>query len=199
MQIYLVTPEHIDEAFVAGFEAAMATGIVSALLIARNGLSDAAYAELVAKLCPLAQAADVAVLLDNLPDAVRSTGADGAHVDAGITEFTAATKILKPEFIAGAGDLRSRHEAMLRGEQGADYVMFGALDARATAEDRELAEWWGDTFEIPAALADPVTPLDQLDAPGCEFIVLGTNVWTYPEGAAAALEFAARKFGPDAS
>lgn len=195
MQIYLIAPDTDDTAI----KAAMETGLVAALLVLRQGTEDASYAKRLAGLAPVAQTNSVAVLAEDAPELVRPSGIDGAHLSGGITEFTAAAKTLKPEFIAGAGDLRSRHEAMLRGEAGADYLMFGSFDAAATAEDRELAEWWSELFEPPAALSDPVTALENLDAAACEFIVLGGNVWSHSRGAVAALELAATKFGAGAS
>ncbi len=199
VQIYLVTPERLDADFADNFGMAMESGMVSAVLIARHGLSEEDYLARVGQLRPVAQANDVAVLLEDLPGAVRSSETDGAHITGGIGDFGTAAKVLKPEFITGAGDLRSRHEAMLRGEEGADYLMFGPLDALATDEDRELAAWWSETFEIPAALADPLTPVDQLKPVACEFIVLGRNVWSHPDGPIAALTLADRRLGTEAS
>lgn len=198
MQIYLIIPEQSNASLETAYAETMASGHVSAVLIMRGMLDETAYADRVAVLRPIAQREDVAVLLDDQPDAVRSSGADGAHVSGGIKEFNAAISSLKPEFIAGAGDIRSRHEAMLRGEAGADYLMFGALDAAATDEDRGLAEWWSDTFEIPGVLADPLTPIDKMTPFNCEFIALGDNVWLHPEGAVAALELAIKTLGSNA-
>ncbi len=74
--------------------------------------------------------------------------------------------MLKPDRIAGAGGLRSRHDAMLAAKTGADYVMFGeARSPRAWARRRsapveERREWWAELLEMPcigyAASADEV-------------------------------------------
>ena len=68
----------------------------------------------------------VALLLDGRPELAARAGADGAHLP-GIEALTAAIGALKPERIAGAGGLKSRHDAMLAAEGGAD------LDQRRTA------------------------------------------------------------------
>ena len=73
------------------------------------------------------QRRDVALLLDGHPELAARAGADGAHL-TGIEALTSAIPTLKPDRIAGAGGLRSRHDAMLAGEAGADYVMFGDPD-----------------------------------------------------------------------
>ena len=48
-----------------------------------------------------------------------------ARIFSGTEAFAAALAFLKPDRIAGAGGLASRHDAMLAAETGADYVMFG--------------------------------------------------------------------------
>ena len=76
------------------------------------------------QLAEIVQRRDVALLLDGRPGIVARAGADGAHL-FGTDAFTAALSFLKPDRIAGAGGLSSRHDAMLAAETGADYVMFG--------------------------------------------------------------------------
>ena len=82
------------------------------------------------------QPRDIALLLDGRPDIAIRAGADGAHL-TGIAALTAALGALKPDRIAGAGGLRSRHDAMLAAEAGADYVMFGEPDRSAASENQE--------------------------------------------------------------
>ena len=63
-------------------------------------------------------------MLDGQAEIAARAGADGAHL-TGIEAFMAAVESLKPARIAGCGGLSSRDDAMLAGERGADYVMFG--------------------------------------------------------------------------
>jgi thiamine-phosphate pyrophosphorylase len=148
----------------------------------------------------IVQRRDVALLLDGHTEIVGRVGADGAHL-SGTEAFAAALALLKPDRIAGAGGLRSRHDAMLAAETGADYVMFGEPD-RA---DRRLPfavvlehlTWWADLLEMPcigyAASQDEVGPLAQT---GADFVALGEWIWTHPQGAAAAVTAAAENLGP---
>ena len=80
-------------------------------------------------LAPIVQKAEAALMLDGLPALVAQSGADGAHL-TGIEEFADAVEQLKPERIAGAGGVFTRHDAMLAAENGADYVMFGEPNER---------------------------------------------------------------------
>src|SRR6202035_5562468 len=103
---------------------------------------------------------------------------------------------LKPDRIAGAGGLRSRHDAMLAGEASADYVMFGEPDRRGGRPLLDAIEerltWWSELFEQPcvgyAASLDEVAPLAHA---GADFVALGDWIWTQAEAPAAAIAAAA--------
>ena len=79
----------------------------------------------------MVQSKDAALVLDGQAEIAARAGADGAHL-TGIEAFMAAVESLKPARIAGCGGLSSRDDAMLAGEHGADYVMFGEPAAAAT-------------------------------------------------------------------
>ena len=103
----------------------------------------------------------MALLLDGQKASlVARTGADGAHL-TGLAAFTEALEQLKPERIAGAGGLTTRHDAMTAAETGADYVMFGEPDnagARpAFAAIEERVAWWADA-EAPCVGFLPRAP-----------------------------------------
>jgi thiamine-phosphate pyrophosphorylase len=125
-----------------------------------------------------------ALLLDDRVELVARAGADGAHLN-GIAAFTEALAHLKPERIAGAGGLTTRHDAMLAAEKDADYVMFGEPDAAGTRPAFEAIEeriaWWAEVFECPcvgyAASLDEIAPLV---AAGADFIALGDFLWRDP-------------------
>ena len=78
---------------------------------------------------------DTALVLDGYAEIAARAGADGAHL-TGIEAFMAAVDSLKPARIAGCGGLNSRDDAMLAGERGADYVMFGEIEPPGNAVRR---------------------------------------------------------------
>ncbi len=144
-------------------------------------------------LAEIVQRRDVALLVDGRPGIVARAGADGAHL-FGTDAFAAALSFLKPDRIAGAGGLVSRHDAMLAAETGADYVMFGER-ARPLPFDEVLERltWWADLFEVAcvgyAASRDEVGALAQT---GADFIALGEWIWTEPQNTAATIAAAAK-------
>lgn len=146
-------------------------------------------------IAPAVQRHDVALLLDGHPDLVARAGADGAHL-TGVTALREVVDRLKPSYMAGIGGLHNRHDAMLAGEAGADYVMFGEPDADGsrptfTAIEERIA-WWAEVFEIPCiGYAGAQEEVAALAAAGADFIALGGWVWTADAGPAAAVRRAA--------
>lgn len=188
-RLYLVTPAISDPAPFAGeLEHALGVGDIAAVLLRLADGGERTLIERAKHIAAVVQSRDVALVVDNRPEIVARAGADGAHL-SGVEKFAAALTLLKPERIAGAGGLRSRHDAMLAGEAGADYVMFGEPDHNGRRPSfEELLErltWWADLFEIPcvayAAGKDEVTPLVRT---GADFVALGDWIWSAPEGAA---------------
>ena len=195
-RLYLVTPAISEpEPFVDKLEAALRAGDTAAVLLRLAEDGERSLIERTKRIAALVQSRDVALVVENRPEIVARTGADGAHL-TGVAKLAAALSLLKPERIAGAGGLRSRHDAMLAAEAGADYVMFGEPDRNGRRPSfEELLErltWWAELFEIPcvgyAAGTDEVTPLSRT---GADFIVLGDWIWSAPEGAAKAIAAAA--------
>jgi len=195
-RLYLITPQIEDAAAFAGeLDRALGAGDIAAVLLRLADGGERTLIERAKHIAGVVQRRDVALLVDNHPEIVARAGADGAHLN-GAAKFAAALALLKPERIAGAGGLRSRHDAMLAGEAGADYVMFGEPDRhgrRPSFEDlRERLTWWVELFEIPcvayAASQNEVAPLSRT---GADFIALGDWLWSVPEGVANAIASAA--------
>lgn len=175
--IYLIAAPDASAATVAGALAAAARDVpIAALLLPRGGMGESAYRDFVGALTPVAQARDVAVLIEGNPALVRALGVDGLHVTGGIGAVRDAIATLKPDFVVGAGDIGSRDDAMSVGEAGVDYVLFGPISGPISAPERELARWWAETMTISGVLSDPEARLDAFDAAGCEFIGLSTAV-----------------------
>jgi thiamine-phosphate pyrophosphorylase len=190
-RLYLVTPELGDTAsFARELDTVLTTADIAAVLLRLADADERTLVNRAKAIAAAVQRRDIALLLDGRVEIVGRIGADGAHL-AGIEAFTAALPSLKPDRIAGAGGLRSRHDAMLAGESGADYVMFGEPDRRGTRPPfdavEERVKWWADLVEVPcigyAGSADEVRPLARA---GADFVALGDWIWTEGTGAAVA-------------
>jgi thiamine-phosphate pyrophosphorylase len=85
--------------------------------------------------------------------------ADGVHL-ADATQVAPLRHRLGKTAIVGVACGLSRHEAMVAGEAGADYVMFGAIDRPPKPGDElfELVGWWRQLFVLPCAAAGSLDP-----------------------------------------
>lgn len=195
-RLYLITPPVTDPAAVSSMlGAALAAGDIAAVLLRlapgdERGLINRAKA-----LCPLVQGAGAALLIEDRADLVARAGCDGAHL-TGIDAFKDALETLKPERIAGAGGLVTRHDAMTAAEQGADYVMFGEPDAEGVRPSfgavEERVSWWADVFESPCVgYAGSLEEVALLVKAGADFVALGDWVWSAPGDVATTIGRAA--------
>jgi len=192
-QIFLIASADVDApSCMRLLDEALAASPVAALLITRGGRSEGSYKALVKAVTPRAQAAGVAVLIEGDPGLVRTLGVDGVHVEGGVNEVRAATQALKPDYIVGAGQIASRHDAMSKGELGPDYIFFGPLSGARDPEQREMARWWAEIMEVPSVLSDPMATAETATSEGSEFIALSDSLWTAPEGVTARLGAIAR-------
>lgn len=181
-RLYLVTPRLAD---VAAFSGDLATALgaadVAAVLLRLADGDERTLINRAKALAPVAQAKDAALIIEGRVEIVARAGADGAHL-FGIDTFNSALATLKPERIAGAGGLATRHDAMVAAEAGADYVMFGEPDEDGSRPDfaaiEERVAWWAEVFQPPcvgfAASADEIAPLALA---GADFVALGDWVW----------------------
>jgi thiamine-phosphate pyrophosphorylase len=203
-RLYLFTPQLDDTStFASALDGVLAAGDIAAVLLWLNDADERALINRVKSIAAVVQRRNIALLLDGRPEIVARAGADGAHL-TGIEALQGAIAMLKPDRIAGAGGLRSRHDAMLAGEANPDYVMFGepghADDAGSPPQFStvvERVEWWAELFQLPcigyATTTDEIRPLAQA---GADFVALGEWIWKEPDGAqtivaAAAADLAA--------
>src|SRR6185295_10712166 len=192
-RLYLVTPPlgRVD-AIAEDLAAALNAADIAAVLLRLEGGEEPALIERIEALRILIQSNGAALLLDGHPGLVARTQADGAHL-TGIDAFMAAAPALKPALIAGCGGLGTRHDAMLAGESGADYVMFGEPDraGRRPAFEAvlERVAWWSETLTIPCVgYAASLDETQALARAGTDFVALDPAVWRDARKLSAAID-----------
>ncbi len=201
-RLYLITPPVIDDAdaFVAQLQDAISGGDIACLQIrlkdrADVSASDDHIRDVTRKVLPIAQAAEIAVLINDRPDLAAELGADGVHVGQSDMAAKAAREIVGPDAIVGVTCHDSRHLGMEAGEQGADYVAFGAFYPTDTKDPRaraapELLEWWQEMIEIPCVAIGGIAPenAEPLVRAGADFLAVSGGVWNGSNGPKAAVE-----------
>jgi thiamine-phosphate pyrophosphorylase len=191
-RLYLATPVVDDPSqLTARLPALLAGADVAAVLVRLSHSDPRTLISRIKTLAAVIQAASAAILLDGHADLVARSGADGAHL-TGIEALQEALPALKPDRIAGIGGLSTRHDSMLAGEAGADYVLFGepddAGDRPSTDAIAERLEWWAELFEPPCVgYAASCEEAHIFAASGADFILAGEFVWNDPRGAETAL------------
>ena len=164
-------------AFTAALEAALEAADIACVLLLVGALDADALRAAVEVLCPLAQARDGAVLLQDRVALAAETGCDGVHL-SDPKDLAAARRRLGAEALVGVGCGASRHDAMTAAERGADYVAFGAPKGTATPEPRPadpaLLGWWQPLMTLPCVAFGAVAPEDcaRLAAAGADFVVV---------------------------
>jgi thiamine-phosphate pyrophosphorylase len=193
-RLYLVTPPRLDpDIFAERLAAALDAGDVGAVQLRLKDADDDAVRRAIAVLRPVAQARDVAFLLNDRPDLARETGCDGAHVGQEDMAVREARRILGPDLTLGVSCHGSRELAMDGGEAGADYVAFGAFfpsgtKAEAPVEaEPEILAWWSEIMELPCVAIGGITATNcaPLVQAGADFLAVVSAVWDHPEGPAA--------------
>ncbi|OYV39963.1 MAG: thiamine-phosphate diphosphorylase [Acidocella sp. 20-61-6] len=190
-QLYLITPPVLPENFADLLAAALDAGEVAAVQLRLKDLSDGDLQKTIERLRPVVQSRGTAFLINDRPDLAVKLGCDGAHVGQTDMKAPAARKILK-DLTLGVTCHGSRHLAMQAGEDGADYVAFGAFYPTTTKAPPELADietlrWWAQVMEVPCVAiggisAENCAPLVQA---GADFLAVVGAVWNHPGGPAA--------------
>ena len=134
-RIYLITPPKLDPVpFADQLAAALDAGDVAAVQLRLKDVDDDAWRRAIDALRPVTQSRGVAFLLNDRADLVRATGCDGAHVGQEDMPAREARALMGPDATLGVTCKGSRDLAMAAGEDGADYVAFGAFFPSGTKE-----------------------------------------------------------------
>ncbi|MBF5096333.1 thiamine phosphate synthase [Azospirillum sp. INR13] len=192
-RLYLVTPPALEPAaFAPLLREALDAGDVACVQLRLKDCSEDDIRRACDLLRPIAQERDVAFILNDHPRLARETGCDGVHVGQQDTPYRDARKIMGNDAIVGVTCHDSRHLAMIAGEEGADYVAFGAFfpTATKTAEykaEPELLSWWSELMEVPCVAIGGITAKNcaPLVTAGADFLAVVNAVWNHPQGPGA--------------
>ena len=192
-RVYLITPEVFDPLpFADRLARALDGGDVAAVQLRLKGVDDATWHRAIDALRPVTQSRGVAFLLNDRADLVVPTGCDGVHVGQEDLPAPQARKLIGPGLTLGVTCKDSRDLAMQAGEDGADYVAFGAFFSSGTKAvtvqaDPEILTWWSELMELPCCAIGGITAENcaPLVRAGANFLAVVAAVWSHPEGEAA--------------
>lgn len=180
-RLFLVVPDGVAPQTAAACLAAAAEAAdVAAVVAVEGGLPEGITQTMLANLRPIAERHDVALIVRGDAGLAKRLGADGAEV-SDLAAYRAARKLLGDRMTVGADCGTSRHDAMVLGEAGADYVGFRDLAGRGG----DLVQWWAELFVVPCVARDPVGPEDaaELARRGADFVRPADAMWSSPAAA----------------
>jgi thiamine-phosphate pyrophosphorylase len=195
-RLYLITPPAFDpERFAGELEEALAGGDVACLQLRLKEVDDDAIRRAAHILMPIAQAHNVAFIMNDRPDLAAELDCDGVHVGEEDMPYAEARRLLGPDRIVGVTCGDSKHRAVVAAEAGADYVAFGAFFpsmTKAGAKYRarpELLRDWSETTIVPCCAIGGITQENcgPLVEAGVDFLAVIGAIWSYPKGPRAAV------------
>ncbi len=195
-RIYLITPPALEPvAFAARLAAALDAGDVAAVQLRLKDVDDDTWKRAIDALRPVTQSRGVAFLLNDRADLVVPSGCDGVHVGQEDMQAKQARALLAPGLTLGVTCKGSRDLAMAAGEDGADYVAFGAFYPSTTKEvknllDPDILAWWSEMMELPSCAIGGITAENcgPLVRAGTDFLAVVGCVWNHPDGPAAGVK-----------
>jgi thiamine-phosphate pyrophosphorylase len=195
-RLYLITPARFDpEAFADTLHAALSGGDVACLQLRLKDVSDDDIRRATDILMPIAQARDVAFIINDRPDLAAELRADGVHIGQEDSTYAQARAAVGPSAIVGVTCHDSRHLAIEAAEAGADYVAFGAFFPTTTKEPKSRAEveilsWWAEMMVVPQVAIGGITVdnAKPLVEAGADFLAVSAGVWSHTNGPAAAVK-----------
>lgn len=194
-RLYLITPVTLEpRAFADTLARALDAGDVASLQLRLKDVPDDDIRRATEILMPIAQARDVAFILNDRPDLAAELGCDGVHIGQEDATYAEARKAVGPDKIVGVTCHDSMHLAMEAAEAGADYVAFGAFFPTATKEpktraDPELLRWWSEVMVVPSVAIGGITVENApvLIEAGADFLAVSAGVWNHKDGPEAAV------------
>jgi thiamine-phosphate pyrophosphorylase len=201
-RLYLITPPRFEpKAFADTLRTALAAGDIACLQLRLKDAADDDIRRAGEILLPIAQARDVAFIVNDRPDLAAELGADGVHIGQEDATYAEARAAVGPNAIVGVTCHASRHLAIEAAEAGADYVAFGAFFPTSTKEpkahaDAEILRWWSELMVVPQVAIGGITVENAgpLIEAGADFLAVSAGVWSHPQGPAAAVKAFNKRF-----
>ncbi len=198
-RLYLITPPQIEDvdAFVDLFRAAVQGGDIASLQIRlKEGdqIDTAKTRQVTQAVKRICAAEHIALIINDSPQLARALEVDGVHLGMDDMDIEEAREIVGPDMIIGATCKNSRHQAMIAGEAGADYVAFGAFYPTQTKQSTTPAEpevltWCQMFLTLPCVAIGGITVDNAapLISAGADFLAVSSGVWNHNDGPAAAV------------
>ncbi|OFW79752.1 MAG: thiamine-phosphate diphosphorylase [Alphaproteobacteria bacterium RIFCSPLOWO2_01_FULL_40_26] len=186
-KIYLISPPKIDlKNFSPRLEKALKAGLVPVFQLRLKDYEKSEITKIACELKKICEANNCLFLLNDFLEIALDIGASGVHLGAEDGLISEARKKSPKNFVIGASCYDSRHLAMEAGEQGADYISFGAFFQSKTKISRgkpniEILEWANELLDLPIAAIGGITDQNcsSLVKAGADFLCVISYIWDH--------------------
>jgi thiamine-phosphate pyrophosphorylase len=196
-KLYLISPQEVGGSFPDRLKAALDPGLAAAFQLRVKDVEEHELARLAEPLQRICADAEVAFIVNDSMKLAKRLGADGVHLGQSDGDVREARALLGPSAQVGKTCHDSRHLAMEAGEEGADYVAFGAFYPTTTKPsdyrpEPSILTWWSTLFEIPCVAIGGITAENArpLVAAGADFLAVCQAVWGAHDPGSAVAAFA---------
>jgi len=195
--LYLLTPEKIDDiaAFARDLDAVLATGAVDCVQLRLKGVADEVIIAAAESLLTVCHAYEIPLLINDRADIAAKVDADGVHLGQDDGDIASTRSLLGADKDIGVTCHNSKDLAFVAGDQGANYIAFGAFfpsstKKEATVADKQLLTDWDEVTDLPCVAIGGITPENcgELKAAGAHLVAVCSAVWNAPEGPVAAVK-----------
>jgi thiamine-phosphate pyrophosphorylase len=189
-RLYLISPNLVNiETFPESLSEAFEGGDVASFQLRLKSSDKEDIINISKKLIPICHKYKVAFILNDDPELALEVGADGVHLGQNDISLSDARTILGHNTIIGVTCNNSKHLAFDAGEEGADYIAFGAFFPSETKETNHIATTdiitdWVEVVEIPCVAIGGINQFNcqSIIKAGVDFLAVSSSVWNHPEG-----------------
>jgi thiamine-phosphate pyrophosphorylase len=195
-QIYLISPPQIElKDFSIKLEKALKTLLVPAFQLRLKNYSPSEVKKISQEIKKICENNNCLFLLNDFYEIALEVGASGVHVGIDDKKISQIRQNSPKNFIIGASCYDSKHLAMEAGEQGADYISFGAFFETKTKispgkPSLEILNWASEILNLPIVAIGGINDKNcgELIKNGADFLAIISYVWQHPQGVEVALK-----------
>jgi len=202
VQIYLISPPQIElKDFSLKLEKALKTGLIPVFQLRLKNYSSLEVKKFSKEIKKICENNNCLFLLNDFHEIAMEVGASGVHVGIEDKKILQIRQNSPKNFIIGASCYDSKHLAMVAGEQGADYISFGAFFESKTKISRgkpslEILNWASEILNLPIVAIGGINDKNCVDLikNGADFLAVISYVWQHPQGVEVALKKLRNRF-----
>jgi thiamine-phosphate pyrophosphorylase len=195
-QIYLISPPKIIlSEFAVSLKNALSTNFVPVFQLRLKEYQEIEVAKIAKQIQKICKDYNCQLILNDYPNIALSLELDGVHLGKDDAKIAEVRKQVPDSFTIGASCYNSKHRAMQAGEDGANYLAFGAFFPTTTKKieyyaNVELLQWATELLNLPIVAIGGINASNCCDlvANKADFLAIISFVWQHPLGEKVALQ-----------